>query len=247
MSERALIDPMVPSYPTRAEDGLAPCRYTRVAIALHWTIAFLILFNLAVGFFMEGLPQPARKFVITAHLSAGMTVLVLTAIRIIWRLTHRPPSLIGGLHAWERWLAKSVHILFYAAMVVMPVSGWLIISANPPVGSHGAAVQQQRADDALARGLTPPPARVSGLSRFWWIAPLPPLAPVARLGAEPDGLQRQFALHQQAVDVHAWLAYIMIALVFLHLGGALKHQVIDRQPQLDRMGLRFRRRSASDA
>lgn len=62
-----------------------PDRYSTVAIWLHWMIAVLIIFNLSVGFFMEDFPPPLRFIVIGAHISAGITVLILTVCRIIWR------------------------------------------------------------------------------------------------------------------------------------------------------------------
>ena len=74
-------------------------RYTSTAILLHWAIAACILFNLAVGFFMEGLDPDARKVVVGLHISSGMTVLALTAIRIVWRLTHAPPPFVPACSA----------------------------------------------------------------------------------------------------------------------------------------------------
>lgn len=216
----------------------ASSRYTRVAMVLHWLIAILILFNLAVGFFMEGMAPDARKIVISAHLSSGVTVLALTVVRIVWRITHRPPSPLRGLGNWERKLAKLVNLFFYFAMILTPLSGWAIISANPPAGSAGAISQQMQADAALAQGKQVPPVRVSGKSRFWWFAPLPPIAPIANIGALPEGLEVQHRMHEQSAQVHGYLSFLLIALLILHISGALKHQFIDRMPQLERMGFR---------
>ncbi len=60
-------------------------RYTPVAIFLHWTIAAFILFNLSVGFFMEGFARPLKELVVPLHISSGITILALTLLRILWR------------------------------------------------------------------------------------------------------------------------------------------------------------------
>jgi len=57
-------------------------RYTRVAVALHWSIALLILFNLGLGFYMEGFKPPLRSMIVPLHISSGLTVLILTGVRV---------------------------------------------------------------------------------------------------------------------------------------------------------------------
>lgn len=49
-------------------------RYTKVAIALHWSIAALILVNIAVGLVMEGLAPAAKSSAVALHFSCGITV-----------------------------------------------------------------------------------------------------------------------------------------------------------------------------
>ena len=177
-------------------------RYTPVAVALHWAIAALIGVNLLIGSFMERLPNPLRGTVVYMHLSFGVTVLALTLLRVFWRLSHRPPMFAAGIKPWESHLAHTVHLLFYLLMLGMPVTGWLILSAN------------------LRR-----PMMLYGL----WI--VPPYTPFSRLPAGPD----KAALHDSLVSTHSAGAWIMLALLLLHLGGVLKHQLLDRSPQLARM------------
>jgi cytochrome b561 len=106
-------------------------RYSNVAIFLHWAIALCILFNLVTGFFMEGLPKGDLKhIVVSLHASSGLSVLVLTLVRIGWRLTHRPPAMDASLSQPERIVANVVHGLFYFLMVAMPMVGWAISSAS---------------------------------------------------------------------------------------------------------------------
>ena len=112
----------------------AGLRYTDVAILLHWLIAAAIVYNLVSGLLRPVLPRGFFVF----HVSSGITILVLTLVRIGWRLTHRPPPYLP-MAAWEKGLAHAIHFLLYAAMLLLPFSGWAMVSANPPAGSPGAA------------------------------------------------------------------------------------------------------------
>src|ERR1019366_894992 len=134
--------------------GVPHDRYPRAAIVLHWAIAVFIIFNLCSGFLMEGLPWPVRFIALVLHVSSGLTVLALTVARVIWRLLNDPPPYPAGMKPWERHTAHFAHFLLYAAMVLMPLSGWAMLSAHPPPGSRGAAVQFA-IPPAAPPGLTP--------------------------------------------------------------------------------------------
>ena len=105
-------------------------RYNAPAIALHWIIAALIVANLFLGFFHESFGKAATPWLMFYHKSFGMTVLGLTLARLAWRLTHRPPAFDPVLKSWERGLARLIHALFYLALIVLPLSGWLLSSTG---------------------------------------------------------------------------------------------------------------------
>lgn len=112
-------------------------RYSRVAMILHWSIALLIVLNFAAAWVAETVPRAERMQIMANHKSIGLTVLILTVVRIAWRVTHRPPPLQRTLQPWERTLATAVHSLFYILMIGMPLTGWAMVSAGGPVSVFG--------------------------------------------------------------------------------------------------------------
>jgi cytochrome b561 len=119
--------------PSAASPGTASPRFTAVAIVLHWTIGLGILAMLAMGLAMTHAPLPAsQKFALyQLHKSVGITILLAAALRLLWRLTHRPPALPRGMPRWEKAAAGGTHLLLYALMIGMPLVGWLLVSASP--------------------------------------------------------------------------------------------------------------------
>jgi cytochrome b561 len=77
------------------------------------------------------LPLGARKLALLArHKSFGMTILMLAALRLLWRLFNRPPELPAGMSTVEKRLARATHVLFYVFLFVMPLTGWMMSSAK---------------------------------------------------------------------------------------------------------------------
>lgn len=106
-------------------------RYTAVAIALHWIIAFSILGLIAVGWIMGDMPPGADQFaVIQLHKSFGITVLLLSIARVVWRLMNPPPP-EPPMPGWQRAVSGLVHGAFYVLIIAMPLSGWIMVSASP--------------------------------------------------------------------------------------------------------------------
>lgn len=108
-------------------------RYGVVAMALHWAIAFAVLFMLWFGRYMTGLPKGSfeRLQAFQLHKSIGITILLLTLARIGWRLYNRGPNPVPALKGWELWLMKTVHYWFYILLLLIPLSGWISASSSP--------------------------------------------------------------------------------------------------------------------
>lgn len=181
-----------------------PERYTRTAIILHWLIAALMIVNFAFGEFHEAFGEDNVRFMINAHKSTGISVLGLVIIRLLWRLTHRPPALPANFKPWERRVSHAVHWLLYGLMIALPLSGWM----------HDSAWKAAPEIKMYWFGLFEWP-------RIGWIMALEPV------------IKEQW--HEVLGEVHEIMGKILLLLFVLHVGGALKHQWIDKHPELQRM------------
>lgn len=111
-------------------------RYTKTAVVLHWLIAALIIVNVAIVLSVDNLPDEWVRPAIDTHKSMGITVLGLALLRLLWRIGHPPPPMVGGLARWERIGAHAAHGLLYALMLLLPLSGWLHDSAWKDAATH---------------------------------------------------------------------------------------------------------------
>lgn len=178
-------------------------RYATVAIILHWTSAALVLTNVGLAWYFGTLVGTERVAVIQWHKPIGITVLLLTVVRILWRLTHKPPPL-PPMAAWERVAAGVVHTLFYIFLIAMPLTGWAMVSASRTILAF-----------PISFGL------------FDW----PAISPLTNL-PRPQ-MHEVHKLMTQSHEALAWLAYALITLhvgaalmhQFVHRDGVLGRMV----------------------
>lgn len=101
-------------------------RYSVPAITFHWIIAALIVFLFGLGWYMTDLPKgPVRTPYFSLHKSIGLTVAGLALLRLLWRLTHRPPVLPAAIPDWQRRASGFVHTMLYVFMFLQPISGYV--------------------------------------------------------------------------------------------------------------------------
>jgi cytochrome b561 len=169
-------------------------RYTTTAIALHWLLALMIIGSFSFGMYMTDLPfSPARVKQYNWHKWAGMTILALSALRLLWRLSHKPPALTLAMPAWQMSAYKLTHVALYALFFAVPLAGWAYSSAAGfPIVVFG-------------------------------VLPL------------PDWVPKSKELADVLKQVHHLLAYLLAALVVLHVAAAIKHQWFDKDRLLLRM------------
>jgi cytochrome b561 len=113
-----------------AVSGAAPNRYTATAIFLHWLVFIMIACGFALAVYMVDLPlSPQKLKYFSWHKWIGVTVFMLALIRVAWRQTHPALALPARMPEWQRRAAAASHVLLYALILVIPVTGWLYSSA----------------------------------------------------------------------------------------------------------------------
>ncbi len=103
-------------------------------MALHWLLGLAVVTMFAVGLYMADLPfSPLRLKLYNWHKWAGVTFLVLSALRLLWRVTHRPPALPPGIvqamPGWQTRAYHATHHLLYILFFAVPLIGWAYSSA----------------------------------------------------------------------------------------------------------------------
>jgi cytochrome b561 len=181
-----------------SEASLSVARYSLTAIVLHWLLALALFGMFGMGLFMTDLPiSPLRLKLYNWHKWAGVTVLSLSLLRLIWRLTHQPPALPEGLvqsmPRWQRLAHHATHHALYALFFIVPLVGWAYSSA-------------------------------AGFSIvLFGVLPLPDFVPADK------------ALAELIKPWHEISAFAMMALVFVHVAAAFKHQWISKHRLIQRM------------
>jgi len=106
-------------------------RYTKTTMLLHWLIALMIIAAFFLGLTMVAIPgfSPTKLKYFSWHKWIGVTVLALVAIRLLWRLSHKPPAALASIPPLQHKLAEGMHYLLYFLMFAAPISGYLYGSA----------------------------------------------------------------------------------------------------------------------
>ena len=180
----------------------ARVRFTAVAIALHWTIAALILTNIGLAWRFLSLEGMKALPLIQVHKTIGMAVLTLTVLRLAWRLTNPPPAYPADMKRWEKAAAHATHWGFYGFMLLTPLTGWMASSAS----TMGFPIHM--------------------IGDVNW-----PFVPFIHNRPMPE----RKLLMEPLSEAHRLMTYLGYALIFVHVGAALKHQFVARDTVLWRM------------
>ncbi len=120
---------------SKLSDADALARYSTVAIVLHWLLGLSFFAMFAIGVYMSDLPfSPLRLKLFNYHKWAGITFLILSVLRLLWRFTHRPPALpqaiAQAMPSWQTKIYNATHFALYALFFAVPLIGWAYSSAS---------------------------------------------------------------------------------------------------------------------
>lgn len=187
-------------------------RYGTISQGIHWVTALLVVLLLLSGKVGE-IEAKDSNALYYWHSSLGLTILLLVIARVIWRIVSPPPPFPPAMSTPARRIARASHVLFYALLVAVPLSGWLASSAE------------------------------GGKVTFFGIATLPNAfassavasQPAADTGAHED----RRASEQEGDDVweetHETLGNALLIVAILHMLAAFKHHFVDKDDILRRM------------
>jgi cytochrome b561 len=102
-------------------------RWGSVSIALHWTIAALVLLvQVPVGITMVAVDQGTLQNVCyNIHKTNGIVIFLLAIVRLGWRWSHPVPFLPPDMPGWQAKTARTTHALLYIVLFLMPITGFL--------------------------------------------------------------------------------------------------------------------------
>jgi cytochrome b561 len=190
---------------TAAPARRAVARYTLTAVSLHWVIAFLIFCNIALGLIGVNWASPAWERPML-DLHKSIGLTVLALVFV--RLFWRLTHRPPALPAqYPKLEAFAAHAAHYALYV--------LIFALPLTGwIHDSAWS----------------AATSHPFHLYWVIPFFRLGFITGL----DPATKDY-VHTLFGNLHTWLGYALYVVLAAHILGALKHQLIDREPELQRM------------
>lgn len=101
-----------------------------MAKSLHWLVALLIFVTILLGYVMDDFAAQYHHFYGNMHKSMGIVILALVIFRIFWALTHKAPRYDSAMPKHVQIVAKAAHVVIYIAILVMPLSGWIMSTAS---------------------------------------------------------------------------------------------------------------------
>lgn len=174
----------------------APARYDATSRLLHWATVALVLAGAGLGLWIAYARPEEEAFKLrlyTLHESIGVTIWLVTLVRLAWRLGHPPPPLPADMPNPLKFAARLNHAAFYLWLLTMPVVGFV-------------------ATNAWGFPLT-----------WFWLVPL------------PDPVGKDVPLAETLTLIHRIMAWSLVAMIVLHVSGALWHHFVRRDGTLRKM------------
>ena len=166
-----------------------------LARAFHWTLAIAIIGMIAYGYWMNHYaPRVDRYFYRSLHAEIGYVVLLLTALRLIWRAINPTPAMPADFPRWQRVLAYINHGALYLFTLIVAFLGWAQAGAHKP-----------------------------DYADFFGLFRVPQFTTQDPITAK---------IYE---DRHITTAYVLLALIVIHVAASLYHHFIKRDRVLMRM------------
>ncbi len=193
-------------------------RYTKVAIILHWLIAIAIFCMFALGWWMHELPKEAPKQMAFDLFDWGIYT---------WQLSEEasPRTFYFNLH-------KSVGVTLFALILFRVF--WRFTHTPPAMLTSYKAWERKLATAAhhilyLLMVAMPVSGILMAINSKWgilWFG-------MDLIGGNDNKPMRDFYK-----EMHEFIGTLLLVLILLHIVGALKHKLIDKDETMKRISLR---------
>ncbi len=193
-------------------------RYGPISQAFHWLTVVLIVALLWTGWGADVEADEPGNSAFFWHSSLGVLVVTLALVRLLWRFFTSAPALPVTMRRGQRAFARAVHVGLYVLLFALPVTGWLVASAEGGnVSFFGLALPNLQGPSGAASPAARPHAAGSDESE---------------VGTVSTSAQKRGEFWEEAHEV---MAYVILGLAILHALAALKHHFIDRDSVLRSM------------
>jgi len=193
-------------------------RYGAVVQAFHWLTVVLIVVLLWTGWGADVEADEPGNSAFFWHSSLGVLVVTLALARLLWRFFTSAPSLPASMRRGQRAFARAVHIGLYVLLFALPVTGWLVASAEGgTVSFFGLALPSLQGASGAASPAVRPHAAESDEKDA---------------GTVSTSGEKRGEFWEEAHEV---MAYVILGLAILHALAALKHHFVDRDNVLRSM------------
>jgi cytochrome b561 len=161
----------------------------------HWILGTAIIGMIAYGWWMNHFPARAdRYFYRSIHADIGYVILLLTAIRLVWRTVNPVPGQPKEMPHWQRLAARINHWALYLVTILVAMLGWAHSGARDP-----------------------------NYASWFGLFNLPQFTSPDRVAA---------GAYEER---HIFFAYVLLALIVLHVAAAAWHHFIRRDRVVVRM------------
>lgn len=106
--------------------------YGTVAKLFHWLTVIAVAVMIPVGMrmteeFDRSIPEQKalQDSLFILHKGLGAALLIFILLRVVWRLTHRPPPLPDSIPPMQKMAAEATHGLLYLLLLTMVISGYV--------------------------------------------------------------------------------------------------------------------------
>jgi len=115
----------------------AGLRFTLLSRLLHWSMAAMVIAQLFIGVTMVA-SLSYYPLLLAIHRPLGIAILAFAVVRLLNRVTHRPPPFLATMSPIERRIAAWSEYLLYALLLAQPLIGWAMLSAaRRPIVLYG--------------------------------------------------------------------------------------------------------------